>query len=113
MHPSLFVHFFSTHRKLKTENRSHSEIIRERPVDNHFHAQLLDAGFSIPQHKAVWSLLDVLSLFQDETDPLLPLIQVAGTALELHGLDIRHWFLALVRSNPQYNRLHPFVTASI
>jgi hypothetical protein len=37
-----------------------SEVICERPVDNHFYALLLDAGFDIPQHEAVGVFLAVL-----------------------------------------------------
>src|SRR6266850_6993200 len=84
-----------------------SEVIGERPVNNHFHALLLDAGVGVPQHEAVRSLFVVLAILQDQVDPFLPFVQVSRGAIEFHGLEIRHGLLALVDGDLERDRLQP------
>src|SRR6266436_1328522 len=73
-----------------------SEIIGERPVDYYFHALLLDAIFRVLEDQPIRRLLVVVSVLQDEVDPLFAFVQVSGSAIELDGLDIGHGLLTLI-----------------
>jgi hypothetical protein len=86
-----------------------SEVIGESSVNNHVHALFLDAGFDIPQRQAVVCFLAILSILQHEVYPFLPLIQVAGSALEFHSLDVRHRLPALLHGDPKRDRLYTLV----